>query len=659
MKKRKRNTVNSERVRDASGLASLSLFIFWLDRLADAIYHACANGFFGKLFTAYTFEQEAFERGFLKQHFISSKFKRYFRKVCEFFSKIFENSYFLNEIKYFSSGMLSIPLKSYGVSFFFFGLYTVLICLIRWIVPGLEEVSIDYVWIGISVCVISIPMLISYGSLAEALGKGKITAMIVKDSFGFREEIFEKREQLGRAKSNLLLVFGMLMGLLTVFVHPLAILIGVLTAVVVALIFSAPEVGVLLSIFFLPFFSFFDNPTLVLGTLILIVCVSYLIKLISGKRILKLELLDLAVCLFLILLYFSGVISAGGNAGYDEVLISCILMFGYFLTANLMRTERWLKRCVWALIVSGTVVAIVGILQYLFAMPQMNAWLDTSYFYDIEGRAVSVFDNPNVLASYLVLILPFTLLGMVQAKKRKEKLLYHISVLSVLVCLVLTWSRGAWLAVLVSVLIFALMYSKKTVRFLVFLCGCIPFLTFLLPQSITRRFMSIGDLTDSSSMYRLYTWKGSLRSIREYFMGGVGYGNAAYNEIYPQFAYAGIEAAEHTHSLFLQILFGMGIGGLLIFCTVLFLSAQMNLEYFKNCKKSESRFMVLACICAIAASLVMGIFDFVWYNYRVFFLFWVILALGCACVRVGTAEQKRHSVQADLENDQATLDIEI
>ena len=171
--------------------------------------------------------------------------------------------------------------------------------------------------------------------------------------------------------------------------------------------------------------------------------------------------------------------------------------------------------------------------------------------------------------------------------------------------------------------------------------------------------MSIGDLSDSSSMYRLYTWKGALRSIRENFMGGVGYGNAAYNEMYPQFAYAGIEAAEHTHSLYLQILFGLGIGGLLAFCIVLFLFAQMNLEYLKKSKHTESKWMVLACISAIVASLVMGAFDFVWYNYRIFFLFWVILALGCACVRVGNAEQKRHEIRMAEETNRATLDIEL
>jgi len=171
--------------------------------------------------------------------------------------------------------------------------------------------------------------------------------------------------------------------------------------------------------------------------------------------------------------------------------------------------------------------------------------------------------------------------------------------------------------------------------------------------------MSIGDLADSSTMYRVYTWKGTLEAIKEYFWGGIGYGPTAYGEIYPRFAYAGIEAAEHSHSLFLQILLGMGIGGLLIFLAVVLLSAQMNFEYIKTAKDRTSKLMVAASLCAVLASLFMGAFDFIWYNYRIFFLFWAILGLACACIRVGNDEKRRHDFQAVSEDTLASMDIQL
>lgn len=642
-----------------SGLAAFSFFVYLLDTLTDKVYEALANGFFGKILTAYSAEQAAFESGFVKNHFISKKFKRYFRLFRQFLSKSFESSLCLNQVKRLSRKMLLIPLKSYGVSLFFFGLYTVMICLIRWVVPGLTEAGAEYILIGVSTCIVSIPLLISYDSLAEASGKSMILGSFLRDVFGLREEAFEGEVSSGRGASNLLLCFGMLMGLLTLFVHPFTILLACFAVVIMGLIFTAPEIGVLLAIFLLPFLSFFQSPALILAGLILVTTVSYLIKLVCGKRILRFELLDLAVVLFWLLLYFSGVISAGGSEGYPEVLLSCALMLGYFLAVNLLRTERWLNRCVLALTSSGTVVAIIGVFQYAFGTIDMAAWLDTSYFYDIDRRAVSLFENPNVLGAYLIIVLPFALYCATRAYGAKKKLLIRISIALILICLVLTWSRGAWIAALVEILIFSLLYSKKTTRFLVLLCACIPVLSFLIPQTVIRRFTSIGSLADSSSMYRLYTWKGTWRSIQEYWLGGVGYGNTAYEQIYPQFAYAGIEAAEHSHNLFLQIWFGMGIGGLVIFLAILLLFTQMALESLKETESIALRYMVSASLCAVLASLTMGLFDFVWYNNRVFFLFWIALGVACACARVGRAEKKRHSVVRDSRQNDAVLEIDL
>ena len=69
--------------------------------------------------------------------------------------------------------------------------------------------------------------------------------------------------------------------------------------------------------------------------------------------------------------------------------------------------------------------------------------------------------------------------------------------------------------------------------------------------------------------------------------------------------------------------------------------------------------MVISAMCAILAASVMGMFDFVWYNYRVLFLFWVILAFAAACVRVGNAEEKRHSFVSSNEMNQATLELDL
>lgn len=646
--------------RSKTEIAPFSLLVFLLDRLTDAIYHGVSNGFFGKIFTAYSKEQAMFHEGFLKNHFSSgTKLRFYFRKIREYISGSFESSFFLNKIQAFMRGLLATSLKNFGNALFAFGVYTVLIYFIRLFLPGLTPSDAGVAITGAVICLVSVPMMLSRDHIAGAVGKASITRALFVDAFGYREESFEARVKNSRTKSNVLLLFGMLLGLLTLYVHPLSIVLALTALVCVALILSSPEIGVILAIALCPFFSIFQSPAIFLGLLVLVTVISYGIKLIRGKRILKMELMDLSVLVFMLMLYFSGAITAGGVLGFHEALLSATLMFGYFLVVNLMRTEQWLQRCVLAFVSSGTVVAVLGILQYAFGMTMPDAWVDSSYFSEIQGRATSVFENPNILAFYLVMILPFSLWVLTKAQGKKAMLVNLFAVGTIVLCIVLTWSRGAWLAAILSVLLFALIYSKKTLRWLFLLCFFIPFLPFFLPESVTKRFLSIGNLSDSSTLYRVYTWKGSLRTLREYWLGGIGYGPTAYQEIYPQYAFAGIEAAEHSHNLYLQIFIGMGIGGFLIFLAVMLLWSQMNLEYLKNAKDRGKKTMVAAAICAVVALLIMGLFDFPWYNYRIFFLFWCIMAFSCACIRVANEDERRHGFTNEAAEYSATMDISI
>ena len=85
-------------------------------------------------------------------------------------------------------------------------------------------------------------------------------------------------------------------------------------------------------------------------------------------------------------------------------------------------------------------------------------------------------------------------------------------------------------------------------------------------------------MSDSSTYYRFHTWLGSFDMLEDHFFGGIGIGSSAFNQIYPQYAHAGIESAEHSHNLFLQILLGLGIFGLILFAVVLFLYLQKSAE---------------------------------------------------------------------------------
>ncbi len=623
-----------------SGLASVSFFIALVDWLWELVYNALVNGLFGKIFASYSTIQAGFSKGVLGK-LARGKYglRRFLKKIRRFLAENIEAGFFSRASKRAIKYSVSLPLSSYGNFFLFFGVYTIVVYFIKLLVPGVQNAGTDYLITGIITAVVSVPMMFSRAAVSTCVKKSVIGKMIFQGAFGFSDELFSVTNTKVKGKGNLMLVLGLVVGLLTFFVHPLNIIFAVFAVIVLCIIATAPEVGVILTIILIPILSFVKYPTIALCVLIFITAFFYLLKLIRGKRVFRLEVVDAFVVLFGFIIMFSNIFSAGREEGTKSVLVTCTLLVGYFLLVNLMRTEKWIKRCIYAMVGSAAFVSVIGIGEFILGTKSSDStWLDASLFSDIKLRVVSLFENPNVLSVFLVIIFPLALALRIISTKNNEKLLSTLICALIILCTVLTWSRGAWLGLLIGAVIFFIMYSKKTIRFFGLLLLLIPFSPMLIPSSVLNRFLSITNLADSSISYRLYTWKGTISMIGKYLWGGIGFGNEAFQNVYPHYAYAGMETAQHSHSLFLQILAGTGIVGLIVFAIVMLLSFQKCFEYIKSPENKQSRVFVSAVISALVSALVMGMFDYIWYNYRVFYIFWVILAVGCAFVRVGNSE---------------------
>ena len=623
------------------GIASTSFLISVLDRLGNFIYDSLINGFFGKLFTSYSKLQDKFHKGlFGRILFGNHRVRKIFRKTRRFLSGTFESSFFVTLCRKISQYFCSVPLHFYGNFSLFFGIYTIVVYLVKMFLFSTADANSDYLIIGATLTLCAIPMLFCRYSLAHSLKKSFICKMIFQDAFGFSNETFEDKGGKIKGRGNYMLLLGLLAGTMTFFVNPLVIISVIGALVLIGLIAASPEIGVLLTIVTLPFLSLSTNPTVLLCGLVGITSTFYILKLIRGKRVFRLELLDAFVLLFGIMIFASSFFSAGGEASLDASLVGVSLLLGYFLVVNLMRTERWVKRCIIGLISSAAIVSFIGIFEYFFG-ESSSKWLDASLFSDIKLRVVSLFENPNVLSTFIVIVFPFVLAAFHVTKNANEKVLLTIVGAALVVCTVFTWSRGSWLAMIASALVFFIIYNRKTFRVFGAALIFIPALPIILPQNIMARLLSITNLSDSSISYRIYTWKGTLEAIKAHFFSGIGFGTEAFQNVYPRYSYSGIEAAEHSHSLFLQIFISLGIIGLLLFGIILFLSFQKFFEYVKKPENKSSKIYMIAVIASLVAAIIMGIFDYIWYNYRVLYIFWIVIALGCAFVRVGNYEIER------------------
>ena len=305
-------------------------------------------------------------------------------------------------------------------------------------------------------------------------------------------------------------------------------------------------------------------------------------------------------------------------------LTVAFLLFAIVLE-NAIRSKRQLDGLIRAMVLVGAVVALYGVCQYLFGWGyQSAAWVDSDMFSSITFRVPSTFSNPNMLGQYFILIIPFGGACLLTAKHWNSRMVWLICCGLMCVCMLLTFSRGAWLGLLFAGAVFFVLLDP---RFILLAPFAFVALVLVMPDTVISRFTSIGNMGDASTSYRVYIWMGVLAMLKKYWLCGIGPGDGAFNLVYPAYSYNSI-VAPHSHNLYLQIICDAGICELLVFLMILF-------HYFRRLcvamgreNDRDSRLFQIAAVASVCGFLVQAMTDYSFYNYRVMFLFWAVLGIG-------------------------------
>lgn len=296
---------------------------------------------------------------------------------------------------------------------------------------------------------------------------------------------------------------------------------------------------------------------------------------------------------------------------------------------GMMKSRKQLDHLLISMVVAGVLVSLYGIYQYIFHKTGSAAWVDADMFSDITTRVYSTLENPNVLAEYLLLIIPFSVACFFTSHSKGKKFCFFVSTCIMVLCMVLTFSRGGWLGLLFAAAVFIVIWDR---RFIVIGLLALIALYFILPETIIGRFTSIGNMGDSSTSYRVYIWMGTLAMLKDYWICGVGPGMIAYSKIYPAYSYNGI-TAPHAHNLFLQIMCDCGAAGLFVFVIILFQYFRTTCSAIASVKDKDTNMYLIAAVSSVAGFIVQSMTDHSFYNYRVMFLFWIVIAIGILCAR--------------------------
>ncbi len=293
------------------------------------------------------------------------------------------------------------------------------------------------------------------------------------------------------------------------------------------------------------------------------------------------------------------------EVSFDVLRVVYQPMFFLLLTFYLLDDEKILDKFMKIIIISTVLIAIAGIIQYIFQIESVR-WVHKE---DLEQfRIVSIFANPNALAGYLNMILSFLIALFLLTKKFKQRIIYLIAIIPIFLALLLTFSRGAWIAFFFMVLYAVWVWNKKWLLTLPLVLASLPF---IMPDSVVARFVYLFDpeyYQMSSDYGRLAFWTDALTKIKENPIFGVGLG--MYGDSVP--LRHSIPFSTWVDNHYLKLGAEIGIIGLISILVLLFALLILSRKMFKMAESDKYRAYALGLSGVIITMSVQNVTASIW-----------------------------------------------
>ncbi len=230
--------------------------------------------------------------------------------------------------------------------------------------------------------------------------------------------------------------------------------------------------------------------------------------------------------------------------------------------------------------------------------------------------------------------------GVVQFVKRKKiKLFGYLLVAATMVAAMYTFSRGGYLAVLLSVFVLGLLRDRKL---LLVLGAFLLTWQIVVPTAVRERVnmteTSSGEL-EASAQERVDLWKDAQKSIARSPIVGDGFATFQLREH--------VANLKDTHNWYVKVMVETGIIGLIM---ALFLLQQMlatSYRLFKRATDPLYQGLGLGLFLAICSSIVANFFGDRWTYIEITGLLWILIAAAIRATDFAASELTSESAEVD------------
>ena len=277
------------------------------------------------------------------------------------------------------------------------------------------------------------------------------------------------------------------------------------------------------------------------------------------------------------------------------------------------------------LLVSACLVVLYGLYQYAHMLTLGESeWVDNSAFPLLQRRMYSTLYNPNLLSAFLLMVMGATASLAIHTAHKWHRLSYSAVFAFLSLCLILTYSRGAWLSAAALVFFFGFVWDKRL--WLLFLS--VPFILMFYHGGVADRLMSIFTYSeaDTSVSMRLAMWAAALEMAGDHPLLGIGWG--AFKYVYPVYnefiQEAGI-TIYHAHNMFFNILAETGVIG---FCFSMWFFFGMGVKAAACLRnplvQGVDRATAMMMGAAVISQAVCGLGDYDLFSTQISLTFWLL-----------------------------------
>ncbi len=294
---------------------------------------------------------------------------------------------------------------------------------------------------------------------------------------------------------------------------------------------------------------------------------------------------------------------------FSGTFIRCIVMF--ILMVNVVRTKARLKGLLLLALAAGLWLSVEAVNDYRLGLMTVEG-------YRAGGRGGGIFGNSNDMALFLVTLVPIAIALLLSSRSLARKFLFGSCAVLMVFGIVLTYSRGGFIGLLVALTFLAWKAGQRR-RLEIVVVGFLIVAAFLaMVPGYALRLASILlpslDPLGSSEARSGELFRSLYIAIRHPLLG-IGMGNYA-----PEMSYRGLV----THNSYTQVAAEMGVAALV--CYTMFIVTplkklgQIARETFETRRDSHYYYLAIGLQAALIGYMVCSFFASVAYLWYVYYL---------------------------------------